>query len=144
MQRIRARGNLSEHQIADILRMYEAGTRQQDIADRMGLCLSTVSRRINSRKTYKPSKKHRCPNCRALIKTTDCIACKARRTGPHANDEIIRELRRKTRRENIKKNGYVRAREIPTRPPINRGGTVSRVAAENVGRPGNVRVYPLE
>ena len=144
MQRIRARGKLSEHQIASILRMYEAGTRQQEIADRLGLCLSTVSRRINGRVRYKPSKKHRCPGCRALIKTADCIACKARRTGPHANDEIIRDLRRKTRRENAKKNGYVRAREIPTRPPINRGRTVPGIAAENVGRPGNVRVYQME
>lgn len=117
--------HLTPEELAIMEDKYAAGWTIPDIAALLGRQYTTVSRRVRRKREAGEAlaaSAWRCGGCGGLSKTKTCQVCKVRRLNGDTNAEALRELRRKTRQANSKKNGRIRTTQIPIGAGANRVG----------------------
>lgn len=110
--------HLTPDELAIMEEKYAAGWPIADIAAFMGRQYTTVSRRVKRKRETGErlaARPWRCGECGGLTKTQQCQVCKVRRLSGVTNAETIRDIRRKTKQQNLKRNGRIRTPAISAR-----------------------------
>ena len=113
-----ANEHLTPEELAIMEEKYAAGWSIPDIAALLGRQYTTVSRRVRRKREAGEAlaaTPWRCGECGGLSKTKTCQVCRVRRLNGDKNSETLRELRRRAKQRNSKKDGRVRTSQLFTR-----------------------------